>query len=151
MVLYQLVMGHSMILQSHHQLQGALDVGLAKQALVHMVCSDIQQSHHQLQDALDVGLATQALIHIVRFIIQQSHHQLPDALDVSSATQALVHMGKALQICTMSFAPHTIIFGFQNVSISFNFCLKSYLKVPFTWKKDLPPKYMSLSIFFLLG
>ena len=27
----------------------------------------MEQSHHQLQDALDVGLATQALVHIMRF------------------------------------------------------------------------------------
>ena len=42
--------------KSHHQLQDALDVSLATQALVHMVCFHISQSHHQLQDALDVAL-----------------------------------------------------------------------------------------------
>ena len=57
---------------SHHQLQDALDVGLATQALVHMVRFDVYESH-QLQDALDVGLATQALAHMVRFDIYESH------------------------------------------------------------------------------
>ena len=43
-------------------------------------------SHHQLQDAIDVGLATQALIHKVRFDIKQSRHQLQKALDIGLAT-----------------------------------------------------------------
>ena len=43
-------------------------------------------SHHQLQDAIDVGLATQALIHKVRFDIKQSHHQLQNALDIGLTT-----------------------------------------------------------------
>ena len=32
-----------------------------------------QQSHHQLQDALDLSLATQALVHIMHFDIYQSN------------------------------------------------------------------------------
>ena len=44
------------ILQSHNQLQNALDADLAKQELVHKVRFDIQQSFHQLQDVLEVGL-----------------------------------------------------------------------------------------------
>ena len=49
-------------------------------------------------------------------------------------------MGKAPQICTMSFPQPTMIFGFWNVSISFNFCMKNYLKGPFKMEKRSAPK-----------
>ena len=53
--------------QSHHQLQDTLDVGLATQALVHIMHFDIKQTHHQLQDALGVGLATDFCIMDIKF------------------------------------------------------------------------------------
>ena len=51
---------HSVLTKSSSAAE-ALDVVLATQALTHMVPFDIQQSHHQLQDALDVGLAIQVV------------------------------------------------------------------------------------------
>ena len=67
------------IIQSHHQLQYALDFGLLKHMSLWCVLTIIQ-SHHQLQYELDFSLLKHMSLWCVSTIIQ-SHHQLQYALD----------------------------------------------------------------------
>ena len=67
-----------MLIQSHHQLQCALDFGLLKHMSLWCV-STIIQRHHQLQYAVDFGLLKHMSLWCVSTIIQ-SHHQLQYAL-----------------------------------------------------------------------
>ena len=59
--------GNTIIIIKSSSAAGRTKHRLGSNGLVHIMLFDIQQSHHQLQETLDIGLATQALVHIMRF------------------------------------------------------------------------------------